>query len=78
VPRNRRSHSSITSQRISSGERFQRSQRRQITHSRPLEASNAILRPTGKISRTSLDPSGRLQKMHVEYISMVVLRRGTI
>jgi len=57
VSRNRRSHSSITSQRISSGDRFQRSHLRQITHSRPMAASNEIRLPIGKLSIISFVPS---------------------
>ena len=68
VPRKSRSHSSNASQRSSSGVRFHRSHFRHTTQSRPLWGSNASRRPTGNDSIISLLPSGRLQKMQVEYI----------
>ena len=67
VSRNRRSQSSTASQRSSSGVRFQRRHLRHTTQRRPVAASKAILRPTGKDSTTSFDPSGFLQKMQVLY-----------
>ena len=67
VPRKSFSHVSTASQRSSSGVRFQRSQRRHTTQSRPLAASKASRRPMGKASTTSLAPRGCLQNIHVVY-----------
>ena len=68
VPRKVRSHSSIASQRSSSGERFHREQWWHTTHSRPFAASNASRRRSGKCSTVSFAPRLSLQNRHVEYI----------
>src|SRR6185312_14923791 len=65
---------SIASHRSSSGERFQRSQCGQTTHSRPLAASNARRLPTGNVSSVSLAPSALLQKRQVAYMSFHITR----
>ena len=67
VPRNSRSASSIASQRSSSGVRFQRPQRVQITHSRPFFGSNASRRPTGNVGRKWFAPRSVWQKRQVVY-----------
>src|SRR5688500_936297 len=69
VARNRRSQSSMASQRSSIGERFQRVQCTQMTHKRPFSASNARRRPTGKSSITSLVPSDSLQNRQVASVT---------
>ena len=68
VARNARSDSSIASQRSSSGERFQRPQWWQTTHSRPFAESNARRLPIGKCSIVSFVPRSFAQKRHVEYM----------
>ena len=77
VPRKSRSHVSTASQRSSSGVRFQRSQLRQTTHSRPLAESKASLRPTGNSSTTSLARRGLLQNMQVLYTASLPRTVGT-
>ena len=67
VPRNRRSDSSIASHRSSSGVRFQRPQRVQITQSRPFFGSNASRRPTGKVGRRWFAPRSVWQNRQVVY-----------
>src|SRR5688500_15928154 len=67
VPSNRRSHSSMASQRSSRGERFHRSQVRHTTHRRPFAESNASRRPTGKCAIASLAPRGAWQKRQLLY-----------
>ena len=67
VSRNRRSQSSTDSHRSSKGVRFQRWHLVHTTQSRPFEVSKAIRRPTGKLSSTSFEPRGFLQKMQVVY-----------
>jgi len=57
VARKRRSHSSIASQRSSSGDRFHRPQAPHTTQRRPSAASNASRRPTGNGSMLSFAPS---------------------
>ena len=68
VARKRRSQSSIASHRSSIGERFQRVQLAQMTHSRPFSGSNASRRPTGNSSITSFVPSDSLQNRQVVYM----------
>src|ERR1041385_8334432 len=75
VARKRRSHSSIASQRWSSGERFQRSQEGQTTQSRPRAGSNGSRVPTGKVGRTAFPPSGALQKRQVANMGFLKLPR---
>ena len=70
VSRNRRSQPSTASQRSSTGVRFQRWHFVQTTQSRPLAASKARRRPTGKLSSTSFEPRGFLQNMQVVYIAI--------
>ena len=68
VSRNSFSQVSTASQRSSSGVRFQRSHFRHTTQSRPLAASKARRRPTGKASTTSLAPRGLVQNMQEVYM----------
>src|SRR5689334_3453305 len=78
VARNRRSQSSIASQRSSMGERFHREQLPQMTHSRPFSGSKARRRPTGKSSTTSFVPSDSLQNRQVLYMTAAVHSVGGV
>src|SRR5439155_22023565 len=69
VARKRRSHSSIASQRSSSGLRFHRPQAEHTAHRRPFSASKASRSPMGKCSTDSFSPSAALQNRQVEYIA---------